>query len=77
MFNFVISVIFIVIGCCLIIVPPKNILKHDRRAGYHRYHVVLEETGDEEKALVSAGKIYKLLGFLFLVFGAIVLLVSR
>lgn len=77
MFIFLISVIFIVIGFSFIIVAPKDILKHDRRAGYHKYRVVLEETGDEEKALSAAGKIYRFLGFLILVFGVIVLLASR
>ena len=76
MFVLAISIAFILIGTFLLVTPPRKLLKHDRRAAYHKYQLVLEETGDEKQALSSASRIYRLLGYGFLVFGVFGLIVS-
>ena len=76
MFVLFISIAFILIGTFLLVTPPRKLLKHDRRAAYHKYQLVLEETGDEEQALSAASRIYRFLGYGFLVVGLIVFSVS-
>ena len=76
MFVPVTSIAFILAGTFLLATPPGKLLKHDRRAAYHKYQLVLDETGDEEQALSAASRIYRFLGCAFLVVGLIVFSVS-
>ncbi len=59
--------IFFFMGILLIILPIEFLLRFDKGTGYKLYQKTLEQSNDEQKALESAGKFYKLFGMGFII----------
>ncbi len=56
-------------GLAIMLVPTKAMLSWDRYTGYCIYTNVLKSTGDEKKALLSAGVFYRIFGGVFFLVG--------
>lgn len=63
------SFIFILFGLAIALTPARTLVKVDGRTGYWIYKKKLEDTGDEEQALRSAGLFYKIFGTIFFLIG--------
>jgi hypothetical protein len=62
------TIILVVGGCLLALIPAKYLLKIDRRSGYWLYTQELKASGDEKKAIGKASVFYKTLGICLIVF---------
>jgi hypothetical protein len=59
----------LLISLIFLCVPPKYLIRWDRKSAYARYEKVLRVTQDEKKALRAAGSIYKIFGFILFFLG--------
>jgi hypothetical protein len=66
---------FLLVGMWFLRTPTKKLLDWDLRTGYWLYRYELEQSGDENLAIESAGCFYKFFGLFCIVSGLLCLLV--
>ena len=62
------TIILVVAGCLLALVPAKYLLKIDGCSGYGIFMKELKASGDEKKAIVKAAVFYRTFGICMIVF---------
>jgi hypothetical protein len=63
-----VTVMLVVGGCVLALVPAKYLLRFDRRSGYWIYTKEMKASGDEKKAMAKAAVFYRTFGICMIVF---------
>lgn len=70
------GLLFAAFGQCIAHTPVKWLLQWDRQTGYWLYQRELRASGNEKKALHVAGCFYKVFGWIFTIWGLLIVSVT-
>ena len=71
---YIVPSVFVILGFIITQIPTQSLLNIDSQTGKSIYLKTLRDTNNEEKALEAADRFYKKFGYIFVVFGAIFIL---
>ena len=74
--SIIVLTVFLAIGLCMMVIPPKRLLKWEGRSGYWVYRRELAASRNEQRAVAAAGRFYNAFGIAFAAPAAVTLLLK-